>query len=304
MNTPASSSVAERVIAARDGDQRAFQSLIEDHEKMMKSEALKILKKPRGNWQSDDEAEDCVQITALYVWQHLADCDPESFSGWLKTIIHSRAIDRARELTKQSAHENHYQSDEEDPDHSSQDRDYEDESNHDAEGKLEWVIDNFGVTESHDNSADTGAAPKKERSGPITEKNIWTRKMNGGNLKVRMKYREGCPPRRWASWTDGGMKYQDTTRAEEEEKEQAAGYAADLEWDEDAEAKRVPKVELDQGLLSLPPVQNKVVWMSRDGFSISQIAAKLGMTENAVKSARHKAKNKLVSAIPRVAQGG
>ena len=86
--------VADLVIRARSGDQRAFGELVEHSRPPQVTLA-------RGLLAAEEEAEDVVQEALVHAWQRLWMLRrPESFEAWMRRIVARRCLSRARRLRR------------------------------------------------------------------------------------------------------------------------------------------------------------------------------------------------------------
>jgi RNA polymerase sigma-70 factor (ECF subfamily) len=91
------SEIAELVIRARRGDSHAFHPLVEAHARAAYLVALAVVARPR-------DAEDVMQEAFLAAFERLDTCrDPSRFSGWLMTIVRTRAIDWVQSRNRHEA---------------------------------------------------------------------------------------------------------------------------------------------------------------------------------------------------------
>ena len=82
----------ERDIITRcqNGDKEAFRWVVQTHQRMVFSLALKMLC-------DEEEAKDMVQETFIRVWQHIRDLDQQKTIGtWIYTIASRMCIDKLR----------------------------------------------------------------------------------------------------------------------------------------------------------------------------------------------------------------
>ena len=92
----------EKIISAiARGDEAAIHAVITKYSKLMWSIAGSIL----HNVASDEDIEECVADVFVYLWKH-----PEKYDArrgrlkvWLSVIARSQALDRYRNLSKNSA---------------------------------------------------------------------------------------------------------------------------------------------------------------------------------------------------------
>jgi RNA polymerase sigma-70 factor, ECF subfamily len=74
----------------RDGDQQAFDDLLNDHQAFAYSLACRLL-------QDSDEAQDVVQESFIRVWRHLSRFDGRvRFTTWLYQIVTRLCLDRLK----------------------------------------------------------------------------------------------------------------------------------------------------------------------------------------------------------------
>lgn len=86
----------ERDIITRcqDGDKEAFRWVVQTHQRMVFSLALKMLC-------DEEEAKDMVQETFIRVWQHIRDLDHQKTIGtWIYTIASRMCIDKLRHMNR------------------------------------------------------------------------------------------------------------------------------------------------------------------------------------------------------------
>jgi RNA polymerase sigma-70 factor, ECF subfamily len=84
-----SDQITDLVVAARDGDRRAFGSLVELHWALL----VRLARSVAG----EAEAEDLAQEALLVAWRKLgALSDPSRFPSWLTRIVFRRSLRRAR----------------------------------------------------------------------------------------------------------------------------------------------------------------------------------------------------------------
>ncbi len=82
----------ERDIITRcqQGNKDAFRWVVQTHQRMLFSLALKMLC-------DEEEAKDAVQETFIRVWQNIRDYDPQrTFTTWLYTITSRLCLDRLK----------------------------------------------------------------------------------------------------------------------------------------------------------------------------------------------------------------
>ena len=78
----------------RDGNRDAFRWLVQQHQRMVFSLALKMLA-------DEEEAKDVVQETFIRVWQRIGDYDQQkSFTTWLYTIASRLCLDRLKQMRR------------------------------------------------------------------------------------------------------------------------------------------------------------------------------------------------------------
>ena len=86
----------ERDIITRcqDGDKEAFRWVVQTHQRMVFSLALKMLC-------DEEEAKDMVQETFIRVWQRIRDLDHQKTIGtWIYTIASRMCIDKLRHMNR------------------------------------------------------------------------------------------------------------------------------------------------------------------------------------------------------------
>ena len=88
--------VASLVTLARGGDTGAADRLVRLHLGAAYAVALAVTRDPR-------DAEDVVQDAMISALEHLADCRPAGFSGWLLQIVRNRARNHRRYLRVRTA---------------------------------------------------------------------------------------------------------------------------------------------------------------------------------------------------------
>lgn len=80
------------IIRCQNGDKEAFRRVVEAHQRMVFSLALKMLA-------DEAEAEDVVQETFIRVWQNFGRYNPQlKFSTWLYSIASRLCIDRLKKM--------------------------------------------------------------------------------------------------------------------------------------------------------------------------------------------------------------
>ena len=78
------------IIRCQQGDKQAFRWIVQTHQQMIFSLALKMLC-------DEEEAKDMVQETFIKVWQSIRDYDPQrTFTTWLYTIASRLCLDRLK----------------------------------------------------------------------------------------------------------------------------------------------------------------------------------------------------------------
>ena len=78
------------IIRCQQGDKQAFRWIVQTHQQMIFSLALKMLC-------DEEEAKDMVQETFIKVWQSIRDYDPQrTFTTWLYTISSRLCLDRLK----------------------------------------------------------------------------------------------------------------------------------------------------------------------------------------------------------------
>lgn len=91
----------ESIIAAiRDGDESAMEHVITKYSRLMWSIAAAVLKQVA----SEEDVEECVADVFIYLWRHPEKYDAQRgrLKVWLSILARTQAIDRYRELTKQT----------------------------------------------------------------------------------------------------------------------------------------------------------------------------------------------------------
>jgi len=86
----------ERDIITRcqQGDKDAFRWVVQTHQRMLFSLALKMLC-------DEEEAKDMVQETFIRVWQRIRDYNPEkAFTTWIYTIASRLCLDRLKRMNR------------------------------------------------------------------------------------------------------------------------------------------------------------------------------------------------------------
>ena len=78
----------------RDGNKDAFRWVVQQHQRLVFSLALKMLA-------DEEEAKDVVQETFIRVWQRIGDYDQQkSFTTWLYTIASRLCLDRLKQMRR------------------------------------------------------------------------------------------------------------------------------------------------------------------------------------------------------------
>lgn len=78
------------IIRCQQGDKQAFRWVVQKHQQIVFSLALKMLC-------DEEEAKDMVQDTFIRVWQSIKDYDPKrTFTTWLYTIASRLCMDRLK----------------------------------------------------------------------------------------------------------------------------------------------------------------------------------------------------------------
>ena len=78
------------IIRCQQGDKQAFGWIVQTHQQMVFSLALKMLC-------DEEEAKDAVQETFIRVWQGIRDFDPQrTFTTWLYSIASHLCLDRLK----------------------------------------------------------------------------------------------------------------------------------------------------------------------------------------------------------------
>ena len=86
----------ERDIITRcqQGEKNAFRWVVQTHQRMLFSLALKMLC-------DEEEAKDMVQETFIRVWQRIRDYNPDrTFSTWIYTIASRLCLDRLKRMSR------------------------------------------------------------------------------------------------------------------------------------------------------------------------------------------------------------
>ena len=82
------------IIQCKDGNKEAFRWVVQQHQRLVFSLALKMLA-------DEEEAKDVVQETFIRVWQRLGDYDTQkSFTTWLYTIASHLCLDRLKQMRR------------------------------------------------------------------------------------------------------------------------------------------------------------------------------------------------------------
>ena len=78
----------------KDGNKEAFRWVVQQHQRLVFSLALKMLA-------DEEEAKDVVQETFIRVWQRIGDYDTQkSFTTWLYTIASHLCLDRLKQMSR------------------------------------------------------------------------------------------------------------------------------------------------------------------------------------------------------------
>lgn len=78
----------------RDGNKEAFRWLVQQHQRLVFSLALKMLA-------DEEEAKDVVQETFIRVWQRIGDYNPQKpFTTWLYTIASRLCLDHLKQMRR------------------------------------------------------------------------------------------------------------------------------------------------------------------------------------------------------------
>ena len=78
----------------KDGNKEAFRWVVQQHQRMVFSLALKMLA-------DEEEAKDVVQETFIRVWQRIGDYNQQkSFTTWLYTIASRLCLDRLKQMRR------------------------------------------------------------------------------------------------------------------------------------------------------------------------------------------------------------
>ena len=82
------------IIQCQAGDRQAFRWLVQRHQQLVFSVALKMLA-------DEEEAKDVVQDTFIRVWQRIGDYDPQKpLTTWLYTIASRLCLDRLKQARR------------------------------------------------------------------------------------------------------------------------------------------------------------------------------------------------------------
>ena len=85
---------SEIIQQCRDGNKEAFRWLVQQHQRLVFSLALKMLA-------DEEEAKDVVQETFIRVWQRIGDYNPQkSFTTWLYTIASRLCLDHLKQMRR------------------------------------------------------------------------------------------------------------------------------------------------------------------------------------------------------------
>lgn len=78
----------------RDGNKEAFRWVVQQHQRLVFSLALKMLA-------DEEEAKDVVQETFIRLWQRIGDYNPQKpFTTWLYTIASRLCLDRLKQMRR------------------------------------------------------------------------------------------------------------------------------------------------------------------------------------------------------------
>lgn len=78
----------------KDGNREAFRWVVQQHQRLVFSLALKMLA-------DEEEAKDVVQETFIRVWQRIGDYNPQkSFTTWLYTIASRLCLDHLKQMRR------------------------------------------------------------------------------------------------------------------------------------------------------------------------------------------------------------
>ena len=85
---------SEIIQQCRDGNKEAFRWLVQQHQRLVFSLALKMLA-------DEEEAKDVVQETFIRVWQRISDYNPQKpFTTWLYTIASRLCLDHLKQMRR------------------------------------------------------------------------------------------------------------------------------------------------------------------------------------------------------------
>ena len=85
---------SEIIQQCRDGNKEAFRWLVQQHQQLVFSLALKMLA-------DEEEAKDVVQETFIRVWQRIGDYNPQKpFTTWLYTIASRLCLDHLKQMRR------------------------------------------------------------------------------------------------------------------------------------------------------------------------------------------------------------
>jgi len=85
---------SEIIQQCRDGNKEAFRWLVQQHQRLVFSLALKMLA-------DEEEAKDVVQETFIRVWQRIGDYNPQKpFTTWLYTIASRLCLDHLKQMRR------------------------------------------------------------------------------------------------------------------------------------------------------------------------------------------------------------
>ena len=85
---------SEIIQQCRDGTKEAFRWLVQQHQQLVFSLALKMLA-------DEEEAKDVVQETFIRVWQRIGDYNPQKpFTTWLYTIASRLCLDHLKQMRR------------------------------------------------------------------------------------------------------------------------------------------------------------------------------------------------------------
>ena len=86
--------ISNIISRCQQGDREAFRWVVETHQRMVFSLALKMLC-------DEEEAKDMIQETFIRVWQSIRSYDPQkTFSTWVYTIASRLCIDRLKRVRR------------------------------------------------------------------------------------------------------------------------------------------------------------------------------------------------------------